>query len=254
MAGKGRRGGLGLFLAAEFLLLGVGGAAAQGPADYRLLVLDRSQLKWAAAAGAPAGVTYAVATSPMTFAGARNCPAIAPVAGLLAASGIARPAFDGELRAAFAAWSKVANITFSEAAPDRADILIGAEASPRGRAFTNVEYKPDAVAGTGRLTRSVICLNPAERWKIGFDGNLDVYDLRYTLTHEIGHAIGLDHPSGFAELMGFRYLERFSGPQPGDIAGAVALYGPAPGAATGAAGVGEPPRAQPTLAIGAGSN
>jgi hypothetical protein len=71
-----------------------------------------------------------------------------------------------------------------------------------------------------------MCLSPEERWKIGFDGDLDVYDLRYALLHEIGHAIGLDHPALAGQLMDFRYLERFRAPQTGDILGAVALYGP----------------------------
>jgi hypothetical protein len=67
-------------------------------------------------------------------------------------------------------------------------------------------------------------------WKVGFDGNLDVYDLRYTLEHEIGHAIGLDHPSPSGQLMSYRYDEGQSGLQSGDIKGAALLYGPKPGA------------------------
>ena len=43
--------------------------------------------------------------------------------------------------------------------------------------------------GDKRIARSQICLNPRQRWKIGFDGNLTVYDITHTLAHEIGHAI-----------------------------------------------------------------
>jgi hypothetical protein len=96
----------------------------------------------------------------------------------------------------------------------------------RARPFTNIEYETNGTTGIRRLTRSLICLNPDERWKIGFDGNLAVYDLRYALLHEIGHAIGLDHPAIASQLMDFRYMERFRAPQPGDVLGAVALYGP----------------------------
>jgi hypothetical protein len=68
-------------------------------------------------------------------------------------------------------------------------------------------------------------MNPEQAWKVGFDGDLEVYDIRYTLMHEIGHAIGLDHPGVPGELMDFRYLETFSSLQPGDRAGAASLYG-----------------------------
>jgi predicted Zn-dependent protease len=121
----------------------------------------------------------------------------------------------------------VADIEFrlvSDAAT--ADILIGAQARPIGRAFTNVSLR--RFRGAMRcspLDRSLICLNPEHSWKVGFDGNLDVYDLRYTLKHEIGHAIGLDHPGTTSAVMSYRYEERFRQLQPGDIRGAVALYG-----------------------------
>jgi len=52
------------------------------------------------------------------------------------------------------------------------------------------------------------------------------YRLRYVLAHEIGHVLGLDHPSPSGELMSFEYSGRLEGLQPGDIAGIVALYGP----------------------------
>ena len=113
--------------------------------------------------------------------------------------------------------------------PRRADILIGAQAEPIGRAFTNVALKAGD-AGKKVIGRSLICLNPRQPWKIGFDGDLKVYDLRYTLAHEIGHAIGLDHPSPSGQLMSYRYDEGQPGLRPGDIKGAALLYGPKPGA------------------------
>jgi hypothetical protein len=198
-------------------------------ADYRQIVLDGHTLKWGGpAAGSGAIVTYADVDSDRAFADARNCPAVAPLDGLLAASHIARATFDQERDAAFAAWSSVADIRFRKVDAFDADILIGAEAVPTGRAFTNVDYRDRGIAERASLTRSVICLNPELPWKVGFDGNLNVYDLRYALTHEIGHAIGLDHPGRTGELMDFRYREDFRAPQLGDIAGATFLYGPHP--------------------------
>ena len=97
---------------------------------------------------------------------------------------------------------------------------------------TNRLTRSNHANGTGaepsparRIAKSLICLNPAKSWKIGFNGNMDVYDLRYTIAHEVGHAIGLDHPSPSGQLMSFRYDEDFRSLRPGDVSGAVALYG-----------------------------
>src|SRR5262249_41669314 len=173
------------------------------------------------------------------FPNARNCGGLSPMDGMLAANGISRATFDNELKAAFASWSTVADITFVRVSSVSAQILIGAESAPRGRAFTNVDYDKsekvtvgDGPAPPHEMRQALICLNPQERWKVGFDGNLEVYDLRYTLTHEIGHAIGLDHPAERGGLMDFRYLERFRLPPPGDISGAVAVSGPRGGEPT----------------------
>src|SRR3546814_17194845 len=69
-------------------------------------------------------------------------------------------------------------------------------------------------------------------WKVGVGGDVTVYDLRYAIAHEAGHAIGLDHPSPSGQLMSFRYDELFRDLQPGDVAGVVALYGPRHAATT----------------------
>ena len=196
------------------------------PAGYRLLVLEGGVAKWGEPVlGAGALVTYAVVERERSFDDAINCSTVAPIDRLLSANRIDRAVFEAELRAAFSAWADVASIRFRRSDPAAADILIGADGERRGRAFTNVDAR--SVGGDPRpIDRAVICLNPAQPWKIGFDGDLEVYDIRYTLMHEIGHAIGLNHPSAPGSVMDFRYREAFSDLQPGDIAGVTALYGP----------------------------
>jgi hypothetical protein len=210
---------------------GLAPASATSSFGYVELVLDGHPVKWGnPVAGTGATVTYTVAGAAMTFPDARNCPAIGSLDPLLARNRVARAALDNELERAFSAWSAVANIRFRRTDAASADIVIGAQATPVGRAFTNVDYRTtaDASKGPRAIRQSLICLNPLTGWKVGFDGDLNVYDLRYALTHEIGHAIGLNHPGQAGELMDFRYREAFRGPQAGDIAGAVALYGPSP--------------------------
>jgi hypothetical protein len=225
------------------LLFGSGFALAGEPATFlgfRLLDLENQSVKWQSPRwGRSAAVTYAFATKATTTKGARNCASMLPPDKAYAPSHIGRDQFAREVAAAFRMWEQVANITFRETSDARAaDILIGAQAEPRGRAFTNVALKPAADAADGRkvIARSLICLNPRQPWKIGFDGNLDVYDLRYTIAHEIGHAIGLDHPSAAGQLMSYRYDELQPGLQIGDIQGAALLYGSKPGVARFAGG------------------
>ena len=139
-------------------------------------------------------------------------------------------AIRAEIAAAFVMWEAAANVTFKEAAEGApADILIGAQGEPEGWAFADVFYDAASPEAIKPISQSLVCLNPTRQWKVGFDGDLKSYDLRYTLAHEIGHAIGLDHPAGGNQIMGYRYEERFRALQPGDIRGAVLLYGaPAP--------------------------
>ena len=123
-------------------------------------------------------------------------------------------------------WEAVAGLRFRKAnVTEPAHILIGAQLDPKGWAFADVFYDAVSSKPIKPISQALICLNPSRRWKVGFDGNFKVYDLRYTFLHEIGHAIGLDHPIVPDQIMSIRYEERFRELQPGDAVGANILYG-----------------------------
>ena len=237
-------------LAAAAIFLAAAMNTACAAADHRLLVLEGSWIKWGKAEwGAAASVSYAFASSRWQSPGARNCASLQPFDEMIGKTGLSRGQVQSEARAAFAAWSKVTGITFvatDDAA--HADIVIGTQGKPSGRAFTNVELDSGPVAqaaaaergfanaaepqssvaeplGLRQIRRALICFNPLQKWKFGFNGDLDVYDFRYTLTHEIGHAIGLDHPGMAGALMDFRYDEKLNGLTTGDIGAVQRLYG-----------------------------
>jgi len=238
------------------LLLWLGMEPA-GAGDFRLLRLGNSIVKWGQPQfGTGAVITYAFATRPRHFDTARNCRALDPFHVISRASGIAMPTLALEFEQALASWERVANVRFRHVEDGAtANILVGAQAEPRGYAFANVvpagagaaERATTGPADTASpaersspgpharepsrivpIEQSVICLNPNRPWKVGFDGNTEVYDLRYTFAHEIGHALGLDHPGASGELMSFRYGEEFRSPQHGDGEGAAMLYGRMP--------------------------
>lgn len=192
-----------------------------------LLKLDGAYVKWGAAKlGTGARVSYAFVQKHTRFADARNCDAMVSLEPVLERLGITPAQLRTEAVAAFAMWAEAADISFYEVDdPAHADILIGAQAAPRGRAFANVTYDRTSSDTTRPIEQALICLSPVQPWKLGFGGNPAAYDLRYTIAHEIGHAIGLNHPGPSGQLMGFRYSEASRALQAGDIEGAVTLYG-----------------------------
>lgn len=247
-------------LASALLLVGLAAphaAEIATPSDRGLLKLAGRYVKWGALAyGSPAEITYAYLDAVRRFPSARNCATMGPVEALLQPAGITPESFDREARAAFALWSGAASLRFrrvEDAA--RADIVIGAQLGSNGVAFTNVEQKAMADGPIDAIGQSAICLNPSERWEVGIDGDAETYNLRYVLTHEIGHAIGLDHQGRDRGIMGFAYQEKVASPAdirlgPSDVAAIARLYGPAEsgGAVHAAAQPAEPCPAPATAA------
>ncbi|MGM0672896.1 MAG: matrixin family metalloprotease [Pseudomonadota bacterium] len=227
-------------VAAGFLPLALPLPALADEDGYRLLKLDGYKVKWGdQQLGVGARITYAFAGEALRFDDAYNCRDLAPTEGLLG-DDLSMETFERETAAAFRVWERAAGLSFQKVSDARnADIVLGAQGNPSGRAFANVAYVqdseeftrvaygPDSETGVRAIEQSLVCLNPDYEWKVGFDGNQDVYDIRYTLTHEIGHAIGLDHPGPAGQLMGFKYTEDFADLQPGDLRGVQRLYGPA---------------------------
>ena len=194
---------------------------------FKLLRRGGNLARWEAPSDSESlDITYAILTSPQSFFAARNCVGMTAVDSMLAASGIASSIFESELATAFAMWEAVAGLRFRKAnVTEPAHILIGAQLDPNGWAFADVFYDAVSSKPIKPISQALICLNPSRRWKVGFDGNFKVYDLRYTFLHEIGHAIGLDHPIVPDQIMSIRYEERFRELQPGDAIGATTLYG-----------------------------
>lgn len=134
-----------------------------------------------------------------------------------------------EIVNAFAAWSAVADLTFSQVADDGAafnaattsgDIRIGGHAfDGSGGTLAHGFFPPP----NGATAAGDIHFDTAETWKIGFGGT--GFDIFQVMTHEIGHAIGLSHTGASGSLLEPFYSESFSGPQADDIAGAQAIYG-----------------------------
>lgn len=228
-------------IAVGLAIVCAGSSAQASEPAFKPLMLGGQTVKWQKRA--PSGrteVTYALVTGRWSLPGARNCPLLDPLATIADVRQLDGALLQSEVAAAFAMWENVAAISFTEVAdPETADILIGAQVTPAGRAFADVMVDSAheavlvritaATAGADpqarSITRAAICLNPTHPWKLGFDGNLMAYDLRYTMAHEVGHAIGLDHPAATGSLMGYRYDERTAALTAGDILGAISLYG-----------------------------
>ncbi len=226
-----------------------------------LLRVDGHLLKWRShVPGSRTVISYAVLSDAFTVPVDRhtlspdNCGEMHSFSDIIAKSpDVSIETAKKELHAAFQTWERAAALTFVEVDDaSRANIIVGAAHSPGGRAFANlsvrsVEGQKPLARGLGKtdpnmsinsseavdpdasdfipIEQAYVCLSPQSRWKVGLDGHVDIYDLRYTFTHEIGHAIGLDHPGKSGSVMAYHYDERVQQLTPSDISAVQKLYG-----------------------------
>lgn len=223
------RSGAAIALAFAFMTTVTGFLHAEGP-GYALLAPNGAPVRWVPErSGSDIELTFSIIDRATEIAGAVNCASMTGPGEMLARSQLSDEDLRGALREAFAAWRSVNTPKFREAtAEETADIVIGAQGDPSGIAFANLIFAKDdsvRISGVERIASAQICLNPLRVWKRGEGGSAERVDLVYTLTHEIGHVLGLDHPGARGHLMSFRYPSEQQKPTAGDIAGIVALYG-----------------------------
>ena len=135
-----------LSIALTFAFFSIGAAPASAGA---LLEVDGRLLKWVSQASASTTtITYAVLSGPYALPGGRrilspdNCSSMHAFQRYRRRVSRRTPAAaDRALHSAFAAWEAAAGVKFVEVSdPLRANIVVGAEDIPAGRAFTNLSY------------------------------------------------------------------------------------------------------------------
>ena len=135
----------------------------------------------------------------------------------------------GAVIGAFAAWSSVTRLTFSEVAPDEAPDLrlrwvTGDHGDGERNAFDGFggTYAHAAYPQVGRIH-----FDDDEPWTVTAGGLFLGPDLQMVATHEIGHALGLKHSSVGDAIMRphFLPLRRQRWLHPDDVAGIQEIYG-----------------------------
>ena len=122
------------------------------------------------------------------------------------------------INAAFAEWSEVANIQFQQVSSTAVSDIDFSEGAIDGA--SNVLGVASYSFSGGQLQNADIEFDSAD--------NLSGSELTLVATHEIGHAIGLDHYNGAPAVMNSTANFSLDGLTQSDIDGVLALYGATP--------------------------
>ena len=130
--------------------------------------------------------------------------------------------FQNEIHTSLSSWESVADIRFAVSSDSStADIRFGwRDIDGKGGVLGQT-----TVPSSGALQDVVIALDMNEDWFLSGDSPPDKIDFSSTVTHEIGHAIGLDHSETQSALMNANYSTSIFSLQTDDIDGALAIYG-----------------------------
>lgn len=203
---------------------------AQEAQAYKLVDSpDAIPIKWGEARlKTGARLTYALARRRFDleggFSGA-GCTGVLPLDEVLTKSALSETEFRAETQRGIDQWSRVADVTFvytDDAA--HADIVIGAQAEPRGHAFANIRVRRSGGVRVGE--KAIVCIHPMLILTRGRGDCEKRFNIAYLFSHEFGHVLGLDHPSPAGSLMAFRCSEDHH-LNDDDAAGVRYLYGPA---------------------------
>jgi len=177
--------------------------------------------------GKGARITWTLLTEEFEDKTLRNCRRMTSVQKLFGNSHISIDEFKRETEQAFERWSAIADLEFRYTTDiAKANIVIGTQVDPNGWAYADyrtLEYE----AALPRFSKGVICLNPAREWRL-VNGDDQSFTVIRTIDHEIGHLLGLDHPSDTAirGVMSHRFIDDFVVANEEEKAAVRLLYGP----------------------------
>ena len=188
------------------------------PEGYAPLAENENILTWGETntLGVGATLSYSIAsTSSACFMGFEVCSSL---------DSFMPVGYQNVIESAFDRWASVANLSFNQVDDQAGDIVLASEyiwGSEIAHALTGRSFIEQEGETFSEIAWSEIHFSEAVYWSV--NGSLG-YDFLTVATHEIGHALGLDHSEVVGALMYADY-QGINTLQTDDISGIQTLYG-----------------------------